>query len=283
MIDKVLRWYAQRLPQHQGKNRLIHFLDRLRLCKEVQEVKMGDIIWLLDTLDHIQWHIYYYGIYEPDETFWLKQTLNPGMTVFDVGAHIGYYTLLMSKLVGENGRVHSFEPTTAGYDRLTKHLAINKCINTTAYHAAISNYDGQCKIYCADNSNLGLSSLGALDHFVKVEVVDCFSLDTFIEKNEIKIIDFIKIDVEGAEMFVINGATSLLAKIRPLIMMEINPSCLSRIGANADELITKMIKAGYIMYNFKQKTLRRREDIDTALVSRENVNFVFVPQDRSMS
>jgi FkbM family methyltransferase len=278
MIEKVLQWYAQLLPQHHGKNRLIRFADRLRFSRGTQKVNRDNITWFLDTSDHIQWHLFYYGIYEPEETRWIKQYIQPGMVVFDVGANIGYYSVIMSKLIGPNGMIHSFEAATAAFNRLKEHINVNHCKNTIIYHSAISDRNGQCIIYCADNANTGESSLKSFDGFKKKETVSCFTLDSYIEKKNINKVDFIKVDVEGAEMLVIDGAMSLLKRHRPTIMLEINPSYLFRMGANTDNLILTMKHAGYNMYCFDQGILKPCDNKNVALKGKVNANVVFIPQ-----
>ncbi|MDH3258949.1 MAG: FkbM family methyltransferase [Deltaproteobacteria bacterium] len=278
MIQKVLLWYARAFPQHRGKNKLIRVIDRFRRDKGAQEVRQDDIIWWLDTTDHIQWHIFYYGVYEKEETRWIEQTLKPGMVSFDVGANIGYYTVKMSRLVGENGRVYAFEATSTAYNVLKKHVHLNRCNNVTFNHLAVSNRNGHHIIYCAHNANTGQSSLLDFDGAAREEDVQCITLDSYIKENNIDKIDFIKIDVEGAEMLVLEGSVLLLQQFRPTIMIEINPMSLSRMGTSAHDLIAKIIQAGYSINSFNKGILEPCHDWFSVLKGKENENFIFKPE-----
>jgi len=278
MLDKILLWYVKNIPHHRGKKKLIRFADRFRLHKGIQKISRGGITWLIDTADLIQWHLFYYGSYEPEETQWMKQYIQPGMVVFDVGANIGYYTILLSKLVGENGAVHSFEAAPTTFNRLKEHMRINLCTNIRVHQLAVSDKNGECMIYCAEDSNTGESRLEGFDGFKNKESVSCITLDSYFQKEPVNKVDFIKIDVEGAEMLVINGALSLLNNQRPTVMLEINPLFLSRMGSDVTTLIATIKNIGYNMFHFHQGTLDPCNDINVSLKGKENINVVFISQ-----
>jgi FkbM family methyltransferase len=199
------------------------------------------------------------------------------MVVFDIGANIGYYTLMISRLIAPDGMVHSFEAATSTYNRLKEHIHINNFNNILFHHSAVSDNNGQSVIYCADESNTGESRLESFKGFKKKESVNCITLDTYIEKEAVEKVDFIKIDVEGAEMLVIKGALSLLNNYRPVVMLEINPLYLSRMGSDVTTLISTITDIGYNMFHFQQGALEPCININPVLKGKENVNVVFIP------
>ena len=125
---------------------------------------------------------------------------------------------------------------------------------------------------------MGRSSLGRYEGFEKEETVNCFTLDDYVKDKCIDRVDFMKIDVEGAELLVIEGATLTLERLRPTIMMEINAAALSKLGSSTDDLIKKMTRLGYDMYAFNKAALRPYKDEDIAKAEKDNANFVFIPQ-----
>lgn len=161
---------------------------------------------------------YLFSYYEHETSSILNKLINKNDIAVDVGAHIGYYTMLLSGLVGKKGRVYSFEPDPTSFKLLKKNVKHN-------------HYDERvtCEKRVVSNSNkivsLSLNPRGGeentLKEMEKWEKIDVKSLkldDYFDEK-----IDFIKIDVEGAEPLVIEGMQNLLEKYRPTIVMEYLP------------------------------------------------------------
>jgi FkbM family methyltransferase len=168
--------------------------------------------------------IFSFGIYEISGTRFLQAVLRPGMTVVDVGANSGYYSLWASRLVGPTGRVYAFEPVPDLEAGLRHNVALNAIGNITVRSEAISESTGTAVLHVSHASkNTGLSSLvlnqdvGADSERLEVQTI---TLDELAEQIS-EPIDFIKIDVEGAEEMVIRGATQLLAAERaPAILFE---------------------------------------------------------------
>lgn len=137
-----------------------------------------------------------------------------GWTVLDVGAHIGYYTLKSSKMVGEGGRVVSVEPYRDNHELLLKNLELNSCTNVQAIKKAVTNYNGSTRLYFGTDSGhntlLG-DSVFATDSF---EDVDAVTLDSLLKELGIESIDLAKIDVEGNEMSLLEGAREVLTEGR---------------------------------------------------------------------
>lgn len=139
-----------------------------------------------------------------------------GDTVFDLGANIGTITLIMSKMVGDSGRVYSFEPAT---DRsLQKTISVNHLENCRVVPKAVSNKNGQIEIHVFDslkNSNITMTKERLAGYHHITRVVESITLDSFVESNAIRRVDFIKMDIEGAEELAILGANQVIERFHP--------------------------------------------------------------------
>ena len=164
------------------------------------------------------------GTYEPEQTRLFREHIPVGATVFDVGAHVGYYTLLASVLAGDTGRVWAFEPNPANHAFLRRHVAVNRRDNVSIENAAVSDRNGTAAFAFGTGSGTGhLDTKGSLE-------VRTVRLDDFCREHGVQP-GFLKIDVEGAEQAVLRGAEETLAA-RPVIFLsthgpQIHAACLA--------------------------------------------------------
>jgi FkbM family methyltransferase len=150
--------------------------------------------------------------YEREQTKLFVDKVGTGHTVFDVGAHAGYYTLLASRLAGPNGAVHAFEPDENNVVHLRKHVEANNAANVTIVAKAVSEENGAAHFELGSGSGTGsLSESGSL-------TVETLSLDSYCRETGAKP-DLMKIDVEGAEARVLRGAAGVLESARPTIVL----------------------------------------------------------------
>jgi FkbM family methyltransferase len=156
--------------------------------------------------------IFLYGTFEISETRLVQAFLRPGMTFLDVGAHIGYYTLIAARLVGDAGRVHSFEPGREMRAHLEANVARNDLHNVEIHPQALAEQTGEVGFYpSALASNQGISSIVVSgDGRAAPVTVPSLSLDDFASGLGGRRIDFLKMDIEGAELQVIRGGQRLL-------------------------------------------------------------------------
>jgi len=138
-----------------------------------------------------------------------------GDIVFDIGASIGSITLVMSKMVGDSGRVYSFEPAT--FMSLQKNISANHLENCTVIPKAVSNTNGQVEIRILDStqtSSIMMKKAPDGRHFT-TRTIESITLDSFVESNAIEKVDFIKMDIEGAEEVAILGACRTIERFHP--------------------------------------------------------------------
>jgi FkbM family methyltransferase len=166
--------------------------------------------WIVGSGDHGCW----LGSYEYKKRILFETIVREGSTVFDLGAHAGFYSLLASILAGPQGMVFSFEPNPRNLFYLKRHIQLNRIINISVVEAAVSDHDGYA--YFSDAGPTSLT--GRLTPEGK-SLVKTVTLDKLCSEKEIPIPDYIKIDVEGAEMLVLSGAKSILSNYHPTLFL----------------------------------------------------------------
>jgi len=173
---------------------------------------------------YIDWRRYrsfVYGAWESEVTRVLTSTVKQGMTVIDIGAHIGYYTLLFAKSVGPSGRVFSFEPHPSNFDLLSKNVQLNKLMQVQPLNQAVFSHAGEITISVPDDQPNSGNGSACIAKGVQQFRVSAISLDAFCEKFTVRP-DVIKMDVEGAEYEVLRGAEQVIAQFRPKLLIELH-------------------------------------------------------------
>jgi FkbM family methyltransferase len=161
---------------------------------------------------------YWFGTYEVDRLRALANAVSPGAVVYDVGANVGIYSLLASLQVGPSGMVYAFEPLERNLLYLRRHLTLNKVENCVVLEAAVCNKEGTRSFSAASWS----SSMAHLSTDGETSVPST-SLDSCIYgERRFRAPDILKIDVEGAEMEVLEGASRALTEFHPAIFLEIH-------------------------------------------------------------
>ena len=178
--------------------------------------------------------LYVCGSFEPNEFAFLDRVLRPGMVFVDVGANDGYYTLFAARRVGPSGRVVAAEPSSRERAHLQRNLGRNGLDNVSVVPAAIGAAAGLADLHLAHGVHAGHNTLGSFAHDdvvrASLERVPIEPLDAVIARLGLARVDFVKIDVEGAEASVIAGAATVLSSMRPLMLIEVNDKALARAG-----------------------------------------------------
>ncbi|HET6244032.1 MAG: FkbM family methyltransferase [Bacteroidetes bacterium] len=254
LILSFFKFYFRHFPIRKGKIPILNLLDRLSLTKNVSAtVKFDDNINVNVNLnDWIQKQIYFFGIYEIEktETYFWKKIIKPGFIILDIGANIGYYSLLASKLTGIQGKIYSFEPVKATFNKLLNNIQLNNFQNIFINNIAISDIEGEIELFVADDLNTGTSSITLHHNFSgQKEIAKSLPLDSFVQSNkEIHKIDLIKIDVEGSEFHVLKGMKYVLSEFQPFILIEILDEKLNLVNTNKEEVYAYMEKFNYFPF-----------------------------------
>jgi len=209
----------------------------------------------LDPEDSLQ--ISTYGFYEEFETELVKKIIQKNYIVLDIGANIGYYTLLFAKLVGDNGKVFAFEPEPNNFALLKKNTEINGYRNVALIQKAISNRTGKTKLYVNERNAGGHTIYNSYNSCQMVDV-DVTKLDDYLDTS-ITTVNFAKIDVEGSEFGVIEGMKNLLQKTKDFIIMsEFNPSFIKKYGKEPEDYVEILLQHGFKFYHIdsREKTIK---------------------------
>jgi FkbM family methyltransferase len=226
--------------------------------------------------------IYRYAFFEEDLTSVFLQVVKPGMTFFDIGAHFGYYSLLGSALVGESGRVHSFEPTPSTFEILRQNAAQRPNIqpNNVALYSredemVLLDYGVELSVY---NSLAGskLEAMGDSAPFKECRV-KTITLDNYMNQTG-TVPDFIKIDAENAELEILRGMEKGLAlPRRPMITLEVNDANGEQDVSNRP--VKYLLERGYTAFTYSAEARDIRPHAVQSSYYYDNI--LMVPKERS--
>jgi len=250
VLIRAMRSYTRYTPFERGRFRLTSLLYRVtkQLSREHQliitardgrnfSISPSDPQYHMGLLDR--------GIFESEETRIVMDSVHPGHVAIDAGANYGWYTTLLSRLVGPAGTVHAFEamPSTTG--TLRKNCTLNGCDNVLINQCALGDHIGTTVIYDHPGGASGDASLFPLvpgeGHAFTCEMQ---TLDNYFMQTGLSRCDFIKCDIEGAELAFLKGARNVLKQHRPTILLEINPWVLQRSGTDGMEVLEEIRQHG---------------------------------------
>lgn len=184
------------------------------------------------------------GAYEPDVTAVFRRHLRPGMAVLDVGANVGWFTMLSAHLVGPAGHVLAVEPNPRNARLIEAGRRRNGYGHVTVAQVAAGRETGLLVLH-ADRSNGTTSAIADdLDSLLAAETVPCLRLDDLADPS--RAYAFVKLDVEGAEYNALRGAEGLLARDRPVLVSELSPDLMPGIsGVTGEEYLRWLAARGY--------------------------------------
>jgi len=209
----------------------------------------------VDARDVVGRYIYLFGIWEPNLTHWLRQSLKPGDTFIDVGANVGYYSLLASKLVTGSGKVVSVEALPETFHWLEKNLRTNLASNVRAVNVAAWHEHDNLKIFSNPGGTSGTTTVmqtwAAQWNLAPDYSVPARPLSVVLTIDEIKTARLIKIDVEGAEWNAVLGMVSIFSDCRVdlEIVVEVSRSMLQAQGKTIDDMLTLFATWGFKPYH----------------------------------
>lgn len=223
----------------------------------------------LDSKDSLKLSIK--GVYEEFETDFIKNEIKRDDIVLDIGANIGYYTLIFAKLVGENGKVFAFEPDPTNFAILKKNVKINGYKNVVLINKAVSDKAGKLKLFLSEDNMGDHRTYDSKDdrEFVEIESV---KLDDYFDKTSDKI-NFIKMDIQGAEYAAVKGMSGLVNNTKDLtIVTEFWPIGLKRFGVEPREYYKLLIKYGFKIYELNENKKKLKTVNITRLLKKYTIN-----------
>ena len=243
-----LRRLRQELRARRRRSRLVRSGEERSLYR----TPAGDLFWL-DPEHWLDGTIIEHGGYEPMSTRVVERLVAPGDVVLDVGANIGWFSVLMSRRVGPEGRVIAFEPTAFYGDVLRRNIAENELENCEIQAYALSNETGELAIRIGESSaTLHWPSPELVprgEEKIRLRRLDDVARDLAIER-----LDFVKVDIDGHEPFLLEGAWKTLERHRPTLLMEVNAMNLLQTQWSALTFYETLRDHGLRVYS--EKTLR---------------------------
>jgi len=195
----------------------------------------------------------------PDLTKPFKEIIKPGMIVIDIGANIGYYSLVASMLVGKNGKVIAFEPELKNYAKLCKNIKFSKYSNIIPINKALSDKDGKIKLFINKNDASDHRTYNPAGNRNAIEI-NAAMLDTFLSQKDYGCkVDFIKIDVQGFESFVLKGMNQIIKKNPNLkIITEFWPNGLREAGSSPKKFLEDLEKYGFKFFEIRKRKINKQ-------------------------
>lgn len=216
-----------------------------KLVLPIMQGRLRGEKWIVGSGEHGYW----LGSYEFNKRRAFEAEVEPNSVIYDIGANVGFFSLLASELTGESGHVYAFEPLPRNIGFLRKHIAINKRVNIDVIEAAVSDRSGQAYF------NLGASTaMGHLAESGEIQV-EMVTLDELLFEGKITPPDTIKLDVEGAEFEALSGAQKLLEKFHPTLFIDIH-------NHEARQKVIKLLKElGYGFQSLDGKILEETKEV----------------------
>jgi FkbM family methyltransferase len=219
------------------------------------------------------------GSYEDAERTFVSALVPPGATAVDVGAHAGFYTLMLARLVGAGGRVIAYEPSRRERRRLLLNLRLNRLANVTVVPAAVGSEEGGADLHVVVSDETGFTSLappgGA--HRTRTVPVPVVTIDGSLTAHGVTAAAFLKMDIEGAELPALLGAERLLAaRPRPVLLLEASEDRARRFGYGAAELADHLEERGFSLFTLDAEGRL----LPAGDLSSSDGNVVAVPEER---
>jgi FkbM family methyltransferase len=235
------------------------------------QVTRGGLRWQLNPSDFVQADLFWYGHKDYWETYHLRKLLQRGSVLFDIGANIGYYAITLAATLGNESRVHAFEPFPPSYERLLTNIALNNLTETVGAHRmALSDRERVAYMRIRVGNNSGSARLDA-----DGESIPTSTLDIFCSMHHIHRLDFVKIDAEGHEEFVLTGGAQTIRRYRPLILLELDPPLLNDSGSSVERVVSLLRSHGYSLHTARRNVL---VPMETLPAGRVVVNAFGVPR-----
>lgn len=205
----------------------------------------------VDVRSSVGSEIYYRGSCEINVARFIERTLTSGQVLLDCGANIGEMSLRASRIVGPEGRIYAVEPSPGTAAMLRKNAALNQVRNIEVLEVALSSHDANSTFFMGAGSHSQTSSLWQpRDYAGEQTEVRSMTLMTLLAENRISQIDLIKLDIEGAELAVLQSAGPGLKRLDrfPVLVFEYNKRVADRVGWKLNDVLDVLVPLGYEVF-----------------------------------
>lgn len=209
--------------------------------------------------------LYINGLYEPGLTEACSTIAEPGMTVVDVGANIGYFTIPFSEIVGDSGKVYAFEADPRNADVLERNIRLRDCSNVEVSQVAVSDTSSDVEFQLSDDQFSRSRILDSSNTTETVDEVETVTLDQELSES----VDLLKVDVVGAELKILRGAMGLIEQSKPRIVL---PHLPHKWGDEQLSVFEDLAEMGYTRWSLEGEDLgspteRPKEPLDPSVVN----------------
>jgi len=279
MFYKLLNVYTRNFPfPHRGLKYFLRVAKSLGIDNKVYKKRLhNNFYMLLNPTEHIQQQLFWYGYYEKEVGDLLKKMLRPNDVFIDIGANIGYFSLLAATF-SPSVKVISFEPVKDLFKKMTKNISINDSKKIMAINAAVGEMNEERELYLSAPDNLGMSSFHQPENYSgRREKVEVISIDDWFKTSGITKIDLIKLDIEGSELIGLKGMRTVLEEQRPVLIVEINPETLSLFGLKPLDIYNYLSQLNFDGFLISENG--KLENLDNKEIS-QIINVLFIHPDK---
>ena len=200
--------------------------------------------------DLVQQRIMFFGVWEPNASAFICRRLLEGDGFIDIGANVGYFSLLAAARVGRHGLVLAVEVAPAIFRELIANIELNGSLHVRAVNQAVSNRRGSVGLYAAPNDNIGATTTVPSDRYPKIAEIPCAPLDHIATPEELARARIVKIDAEGAEVDILSDISTKLHLFRYDVefLVEITIAAFDASGISVEAILTRIRDAGFRIY-----------------------------------
>jgi len=218
------------------------------------------------------------GTFEKKETDYVRKIVRPGWVCVDVGACFGWYSVLLSRAVGASGQVHAFEPVRPNFECLTDNVALNGSTNIRLNNLALGDQPGRLQLYLPlEGVSASFQPHSSLSKCTVLEA-DVTTLDSYTGQAGFARLDFLKADIEGAELLLLKGGRQTLQRFKPTLLLEIQAHSTRLFGHEPTAVFKFLKDLGYRANYLSQDGTLVPVEMDR-LDSLPDYNFVFAHPD----
>jgi FkbM family methyltransferase len=259
-MTKVGRCFVQRFPTPRTKQWVCNHFRKICVQDEILTWTQGNFLMRVSPHDYVSHRIFFWGEYDPVMSSMMKAHITEGSVCWDVGTERGWFSLLMGRLVGPGGRVDGFEAFPPNFKKLQENIELNNFHWVHPHNLAVSDHAERMFFVPPSNEvtnhsgledcNNGVGYLTSDNSPGSIEVSTC-TLDEQASEMKLDRLDFIKIDIEGAEVAALRGARETIIRFQPKIAVEYNRKAALRARTSMQELDDLLEGYGYDRYVYE--------------------------------
>jgi FkbM family methyltransferase len=214
--------------------------------------------------------------YEKEETNMIHKLVRNGDTILDIGANIGWHSLNLA-LAKRDCQIHAFEPIPTTFSYLVRNIELNAISNISIHNFGFSDKQGEFDFYYypEGSGNASLANLSGRDSVIKIPC-KLSTVDDYVQQVNLKV-DFIKCDVEGAELFVFKGGAEMIKRDKPIVFSEILRKWSANFNYDANAIFQLFFDFGYSAYTINRGMLKPFREMDENTV---DTNFILIHETR---